>query len=208
LLSCAFVEGSSPRRFPEVALRLPAWVEESLAGEDRTYPAVEDRMRLVVGLARENVRRGTGGPFGAAIFERETGRLLAPGVNLVVGSCCSVFHAEMVAIMIAQKILGNFDLGDASVPAYELVTSTEPCAMCLGATPWSGVRGLVCGARDEDASAVGFDEGAKPLEWVSALEGRGISVTLDVLREEAAEVLRAYAASGGEIYNSRQGETN
>ncbi len=190
-----------------MALRLPGWVEELLAGEDRAYPTVEDRMRLVVGLARENVRRGTGGPFGAAVFERETGRLLTPGVNLVVGSGCSVFHAEMVAIMVAQKILGSFDLGDASVPAYELVTSTEPCAMCLGATPWSGVRGLVCGARDEDASAVGFDEGAKPSEWVPALEGRGITVTRDVLREEATEVLREYAAAGGEIYNSRRGET-
>ena len=191
-----------------MALRLPAWVEVSLAEEDRTYPTVEDRMRLVVGLARENVRRGTGGPFGAGIFERETGRLLAPGVNLVVGSCCSVFHAEMVAIMIAQKIFGNFDLGEVSGPAYELVTSTEPCAMCLGATPWSGVRSLVCGARDEDASAVGFDEGSKPPEWVSALEERGITVARDVLREEAAGVLREYAATGGEIYNSRQGETN
>ncbi len=190
-----------------MALRLPGWVEELLAGEDRTYPTVEDRMRLAVGLARQNVRSGTGGPFGAAVFERETGRLLAPGVNLVVGSGCSVFHAEMVAIMVAQKILGNFDLGDASVPAYELVTSTEPCAMCLGATPWSGVRGLVCGARDEDARAVGFDEGAKPSEWVPALEARGITVTRDVLREEATEVLREYAASGGEIYNSRRGET-
>jgi len=205
LLSCAFVEGVYPRRFPEVALRLPGWVEELLADEDRTYPAAEDRMRLVVGLARQNVRRGTGGPFGAAVFERETGRLLAPGVNLVVGSGCSVFHAEMVAIMVAQKILGNFDLGDAS--DHELVTSTEPCAMCLGATPWSGVRGLVCGARDEDASAVGFDEGAKPSEWVPALEARGITVTRDVLREEATEVLREYAASGGEIYNSRRSET-
>jgi hypothetical protein len=29
-----------------------------------------------------------------------------------------------------------------------------------------------------------------------------------VLREEAAGVLREYAATGGEIYNSRQGETN
>ena len=191
-----------------MALRLPVWVEESLVEEGRTYPAAEDRMRLVVGLARENVRRGTGGPFGAGIFERETGRLLAPGVNLVVGSSCSVFHAEMVAIMIAQKSLGNFDLGDARAPAYELVTSTEPCAMCLGATPWSGVRGLVCGARDEDASAVGFDEGSKPLEWVSALEERGITVARNVLREEAAGVLREYAATGGEIYNSRQGETN
>ena len=189
-----------------MALRLPAWVGDALA-EGRTYPTTEDRMRLVVGLARENVRRGTGGPFGAAVFERETGRLLAPGVNLVVGSGCSVFHAEMVAIMIAQKVLGNFDLGDASAPAYDLVTSTEPCAMCLGAAPWSGVRGLVCGARDEDASAVGFDEGAKPPEWISALEGRGITVTRDVLRGEAAGVLREYAASGGEIYNSRRGET-
>jgi tRNA(Arg) A34 adenosine deaminase TadA len=205
LLSCPVVKGVSPRRFPEVTLRLPAWVEESLAAEDRTYPTAEGRMRLVVGLARQNVRRGTGGPFGAVIFERETGRLLAPGVNLVVGSGCSVFHAEMVAIIVAQKILGSFDLGGASAPAYELVTSTEPCAMCLGATPWSGVRGLVCGAREEDASAVGFDEGAKPSEWVPALEGRGIAVTRDVLREEAAGVLREYAASGGEIYNSRQG---
>ena len=71
--------------------------------------------------------------------------------------------------------------------------------MCLGATPWSGVRGLVCGAREEDASAVGFDEGAKPSERVSALEGRGVTETRDVLREEAAGMLEEYAASGGEI---------
>jgi tRNA(Arg) A34 adenosine deaminase TadA len=152
------------------------------------------------------VRRGTGGPFGAAIFERETGRLLAPGVNLVVGSGCSAFHAEMVAIMVAQKSLGTFDLGGKGLPPYELVASTEPCAMCLGATPWSGVRHLVCGARDEDARAVGFDEGAKMVEWVGSLEDRGISVELGVLREEAVAVLQEYAALGGEIYNSRQCE--
>ena len=191
-----------------MALRLPKWVEERVADKDRTYPTAEDRMGLVVTLARQNIRRGTGGPFGAAIFERETGRLLAPGVNLVVGSGCSVFHAEIVAIMVAQKILGNFDLGAPSGPAHELVTSTEPCAMCLGATPWSGVVGLVCGARDEDARAVGFDEGAKMSAWVPKLEERGISVRRDVLREEAAGVLREYVALGGEIYNSRRDDTS
>jgi tRNA(Arg) A34 adenosine deaminase TadA len=77
--------------------------------------------------------------------------------------------------------------------------------MCLGATPWSGVRHLVCAARDEDAERVGFDEGAKPAGWVPALERRGITVERDVLREEAASVLREYAESGGEIYNARQG---
>ena len=193
-------------RFPGVTLRLPGWVEELISGGNQLYPTAGDRMRLAVELARLNVQSGTGGPFGAAIFERESGRLLAPGVNLVVGSGCSVFHAEIVAIMVAQKVVGTFDLGGEGLPPYELVTSTEPCAMCLGATPWSGVRGLVCGARDEDARAVGFDEGAKMSEWARSLEGRGISVELDVLREEAAAVLWEYAELGGEIYNSRQGE--
>ena len=76
--------------------------------------------------------------------------------------------------------------------------------MCLGATPWSGVRHLVCAARDEDARAVGFDEGVKPTLWVGALEERGITVERDVLRQEAADVLREYADRGGEIYNSRR----
>ncbi len=191
--------------FPEVTLRLPGWVGELSSDGDRVYRTVEDRMRFVVELSRLNVRKGTGGPFGAAIFERETGRLLAPGVNLVVGSGCSVFHAEMVAIMVAQRVVGTFDLGGNDLPPYELVASTEPCAMCLGATPWSGVRHLVCGARDEDARAVGFDEGVKMAEWAGSLEDRGISVQRSVLREEAVAVLREYAERGGEIYNSRQG---
>ncbi|MBA2616802.1 MAG: nucleoside deaminase [Rubrobacter sp.] len=191
--------------FPEVTLRLPGWVGELSSDGDRVYRTVEDRMRFVVELSRLNVRNGTGGPFGAAIFERETGRLLAPGVNLVVGSGCSVFHAEMVAIMVAQRVVGTFDLGGKDLPPYELVASTEPCAMCLGATPWSGVRHLVCGARDEDARAVGFDEGVKMAEWAGSLEDRGISVQRSVLREEAVAVLREYAERGGEIYNSRQG---
>ena len=117
-----------------------------LSGEGRIYPKVEDRVRFVIELSRSNVRHGTGGPFGAAIFERETGRLLAPGVNLVTSLKCSVFHAEIVAIMVAQSILGDFDLGGPGRPVFELVASTEPCAMCLGATTWSGVRHLVCGA--------------------------------------------------------------
>jgi tRNA(Arg) A34 adenosine deaminase TadA len=146
-------------RFPAVTLRLPAWVEDLLAEEGRVYPTVEDRMRLAIELSRCNRQHATGGPFRAAIFERETGRLLAPGVNLVTSLECSVFHAEMVAIMIAQSVAGDFDLGGPGHPPYELVASTQPCAMCLGATPWSGVRRLVCGARDEDAEEAGFDEG-------------------------------------------------
>lgn len=92
------------------------------------------------------------------------------------------------------------------MPVHDLVTSCEPCAMCFGAVPWSGVRGLVCGARDEDARAIGFDEGPKLESWVRALEQRGIEVVRDVHRVVARRVLEDYAIAGGPIYNSRAEE--
>ncbi len=193
-----------PTRFPMVALELPAWVEE-LDLRDREYPTREDRMRLVVEISRLNVERETGGPFGAAVFDLSTNRLVAPGVNLVATTNLSAAHAEMVAIMISQQVVGHFDLGGEGLPPYELVASTEPCAMCFGAIPWSGVRRLVCGAREEDARRIGFDEGPKTSDWVAALEQRGMSVARDVYRDEAAAVLRYYVESGGMIYNARQG---
>lgn len=191
--------------YPQVSFALPGWIEDLVSENGEVYPTREERMRLAIELSRLNTERGTGGPFGAAIFESESGRLLAPGVNLVTTANLSTAHAEMVAIMVAQQEVGSFDLGEERLPAYELVASTEPCAMCFGATPWSGVRGLVCGGRDEDARSIGFDEGPKMSDWPSALRERGISVERDVLREEAAAVLRGYAESGGVIYNARQG---
>ena len=190
-------------RFPSVTLRLPDWVGGLILDPDRTYPNVEDRMRLAVELSREGSRRGSGGPFGAAIFDRETNKLLAPGVNLVLASGYSFGHAEMVAIMVAHQLVGGFELGGEGQPSYDLVASTEPCSMCFGALPWSGIRHLVCGARNEDAAAAGFDEGPKPAEWVRTLEDRGITVERDVLRDEAAAVLREHAEEGDELYKGR-----
>lgn len=156
-------------------------------------------MRLAVELSRQNVEHGAGGPFGAAIFERESGRLIAPGVNLVVNSGCSVFHAEMVA--------------DHGRPASSrrlrprrggksLRVGCEHRA--LRHVPRRGGRSLLCGARGEDTEEIGFYEGTKPDRWVRSLEGRSIVVTRALLREEATSVRREYARCGGEIYNPRQ----
>jgi len=180
---------------------LPVWAELSLRQQKTPLVSSKDRMNFVIRLAMENVEQGTGGPFGAAVFEAKTGTLVSIGVNIVVLANCSHSHAEMVALANAQKALENYDLGAPGLSEHELVTSCEPCAMCYGAIPWSGVRKLVCGARCEDAEAIGYDEGAKPRAWARALEVRGISVAQNVCREEAVAVLQEYKRRGGMIYN-------
>ena len=187
-----------------IVLELPTWVESVVEREDSPRDSVEDRMRFVIELARGNVEHRTGGPFGAVVFETVSGRIAGVGVNVVETSHCSIAHAEMIAISMAQRAMGHHDLGNGTV-AYEVVTSSEPCAMCLGAIPWSGVRRVVCGARGEDVCAIGFDEGAKPTDWLGELRKRGIEVVQDVLRLEALGVLRQYAEVGGKIYNARAG---
>jgi hypothetical protein len=41
-----------------------------LVSGDEVYPTAEYRMHLAVELSRQNVECGTGGPFGATVFER------------------------------------------------------------------------------------------------------------------------------------------
>jgi len=188
--------------FPTYTLQIPEWVNTLVPDSKTVYATIEERMRLTVELAAQNIKHD-GGPFGAAVFERHTGKLIAPGINLVLQTNCSVVHAEIVAIILAQQQVENFDLGAEGLPEYELVTSTEPCAMCLGALPWSGITSLICGARDEDARSIGFDEGEKPKQWVEALERRSIEVTRDILRFEAKTILQKYVDQGGIIYNGR-----
>jgi len=183
---------------------LPAWAKLSVRRQKMPLVSRKDRMHFVIRLAMENVEHGTGGPFGAAVFEAKTGTLVSVGVNIVTTANCSHSHAEMVALANAQKELENFDLGAPGFSEHELVTSCEPCAMCYGAIPWSGVRKLVCGARCKDAEAIGYDEGPKPRMWARALGVRGISVAQNVCRKEAVAVLQEYKKRGGIIYNPHQ----
>ena len=178
---------------------LPDWVPAFINECPEVYETQQDRVRLAINLARENVNRNTGGPFGAAVFDNN-GRLIAAGVNLVPTKNCSILHAEMVALALAQQQLGRYDLSDGGKHIFELASSTEPCAMCMGAVPWSGIKRLTCGNRDADARAIGFDEGAKLESWAQALQERGIEVVRDVLRDEANAVFEIYQQSGGEIY--------
>lgn len=193
------------RGLPDISVVLPDWFEDALPEEGEVFRSLEDRMKVATHLAELNIANKTGGPFGAAVFDEETGTLVSAGVNLVIRSGLSLAHAEMIAIGLAQRVTGTFDLAEPGLPRLQLVTSAEPCVMCFGALTWSGIRSLVCGARDEDVRAIGFDEGAKTADWAGALKSRGITVIRDIGRSEASRILRSYEAAGGPIYNATRG---
>lgn len=180
-------------------IELPPWVD-GFVDWQRQYPRIEDRMALVIALGHEQVRRATGGPFAAAVFERDSGILVAVGVNLAVLSHNCALHAEVVALMMAGAALHSHSLGGDGMPPHELVSSCEPCAMCLGATLWSGVARLVTGATKADAESIGYDEGPVFPESYAHLERKGVTVVRDVLRSEAKALFTAYQAAGGVIY--------
>ena len=185
-----------------LTLSLPEWIDDFL--KEYQFPLVsnEERMRFVLKLTLQNIEKTTGGPFGAAVFERESGQLVSVGVNVVLKQGCSAAHAEMMAIMLAQQELGTHDLGIADLPEFQLVTSGKMCAMCLGSVVWSGVREVLASAQPEDVeNIVGFDEGPAPADYDQQLEKRGISIIPSFLREEGCEVLQRYVDLEGVVYN-------
>ena len=186
---------------PQIRISYPSWVDE-LVDIDTVYASDEDRMRVAIDVSRRNVETKTGGPFGAAIFERESGKLVAVGMNSVVRLHNCTLHGEMVAFMMAQQRVKSFTLGAPGMPAHDLFTSCEPCAMCLGAALWSGVKRIVMGAAREDATKLNFEEGPVFAESYRYLEDRGITIVRHVLRDEARQVLEQYRAGGGKIYNA------
>lgn len=185
-------------------ISLPPWMNDEVASMPPTLNTIEARMEAVIRCSRLNIEHDTGGPFAAGVFNEQTGELVVMGVNRVVPAQCSSAHAEVVALSLAQKKLGGFDLGSPKMPRHQLVVNWRPCAMCYGAVVWSGVRSLVIAGSDGQLEQItGFDEGPIHPNWRTELEQRGISVTDNVLKEQACEVFREFRDSGKLVYNGR-----
>lgn len=189
----------------QAIIDLPPWAIQANKALPESVNSVEDRMKHVIEFSRMNIEHNTGGPFAAGVFETQTGRPVVIGVNRVIPLNNSSAHAEIVTLTMAQKILGTFDLGGENMPDYQLVINAQPCAMCCGSIPWSGIRSVVIAASsDQVESITGFDEGPTHPQWQSEYQRRGIEVIENILAPEACAVLETFAKSGAEIYNGRQ----
>lgn len=108
-------------------------------------------MQEAIRLAKENVEKGHGGPFGAVIVKE--GKILAACGNTVTPDHDPTAHAEVNAIRMACKELDSYQLTDC-----EIYCSCEPCPMCLGAIYWARPARVYYASTKEDAAQAGFDD--------------------------------------------------
>jgi guanine deaminase len=147
----------------------------------------EDFMRRVIAIAIENVRSGTGGPFGALIAKDD--RIIAEGVNRVTADNDPTAHAEVLAIREACRTMNNFELDGC-----DLYTTCEPCPMCLGAIYWSRLARVFYGGDAADAAAAGFDDAFIYQELKHPRAKRNIPM-IQAQREEALSVFAEWKES-------------
>ncbi len=139
-------------------------------------------MRLALALARRAARRGEV-PVGAVLVD-PAGRVLAAEHNRSLSACDPTAHAEMLCLRRGAAALGNYRL-----TGTRLYVTLEPCPMCAGALVWARVEGVVFGARDPKAGALGsvLDLSRQPLNHRPRVQG-------GLLAAESAGLLRAFFA--------------
>ncbi len=106
-------------------------------------------MEIAVREAREGIRAGDGGPFGAVVVKN--GEVVASGHNCVLKDNDSTCHGEIDVIRKAEQKLQTYDLSGC-----ELYTTGEPCPMCLAAILWANIEKVYYGCTLEDSGRIGF----------------------------------------------------
>lgn len=82
-------------------------------------------------------------PVGAVIVKN--GEIISVGHNLKEKNGCSIYHAEILSIISATKVLKNWRLDDCDV-----YITLEPCPMCASAIKQSRIRNVYCGLSNSD----------------------------------------------------------
>ena len=107
----------------------------------------EEFMRKAISIAAENPRH----PFGAVIVECDTNRVVSEGVNQ--SKQHPMWHGEIVAINHAVASMSDIDWSK-----LRLVTTAEPCPMCISAILWCGIGSVVYGTSIPKLMQLGWNQ--------------------------------------------------
>lgn len=150
-------------------------------------------MLAAIESAREGVRKGHGGPFGACIARN--GKLVAAAHNTVLRDRDPTGHAEINAIRRACRKLKTHDLSGCA-----LYATAEPCPMCLGAIYWARLSALYIGVPTRVAARAGFDDALIRKELARPAGRRRIPTQTRVKAAACRNVFLEWKARAGKLY--------
>lgn len=134
-------------------------------------------MGQALALARQAGTRGEV-PIGAVVVV--DGECVGRGRNEPIAAVDPTAHAEIEALRMAARAIGNYRL-----PGATLYVTVEPCAMCAGALVHARIEHLVYGAPEPKSGAVA--------STARLFESQGVNhrveVTAGILEHECAQLL-------------------
>lgn len=154
----------------------------------------KDIINQAIERARETMNKNMGGPFGAAVIDKE-GNLLSVASNTVLGDHDPTAHAEINAIREAAKVKGTHDLSGCIIYA-----TGYPCPMCLSAIIWANIKEVVYGCRPEDADEIGFRDDFIYHFIKKDMSDETVLKFKEEGREDCLLLFREYAEQGKAIY--------
>ncbi len=105
-------------------------------------------MRIALDLAQAAALAGET-PVGAVVVDPASGEVIARAHNAPIALHDPTAHAEVRALRMAGKRVGNYRL-----TGLWLYVTLEPCAMCAGAISHARIGRLIYGAADAKGGAV------------------------------------------------------
>ena len=120
-------------------------------------------------------------PFGAVLVFN--GRVVVEARNTVVTARSPLGHAETNLVSDAVRQLSRDALGRCV-----LYTSCEPCAMCVGAMYWAGVRSVVYGLPSDELAKLAGSDFLIPCRQLFAQASEPVEVVGPLLIDEARAV--------------------
>jgi len=151
-------------------------------------------MKLAIERARETMNQNLGGPFGAAVIDKD-GTILSVTSNSVLGDHDPTAHAEMNAIREACKVKGTHDLTGCVIYA-----TGYPCPMCLSAIIWANIKTVYYGCTPADAEEIGFRDDFIYNFIQDGLKDETILEIKENQRQDCLTLFKEYAEQSKEIY--------
>jgi len=146
--------------------------------------AQEDFARQAIELARR-ARAAGNHPFGALLVV--DGEIALSAQNTVTTDRDPTAHAETNLVALAIR-----ELSAEQIRRGTLVTSCEPCAMCVGKMYWAGIRSMVYALPSEELAVLAGGDFLVPCRELFAKASETVIVNGPLLVNEAREVHRDF----------------